>query len=75
LEGGEDTHYPDMFRKIVSYLMTGETSCYADELFSELYGTHGFGDKYGMGAATAFGMGEDLVENDVYSYKIDFSER
>jgi glutathione synthase/RimK-type ligase-like ATP-grasp enzyme len=75
LEGGEDTHYPDMFRKIVSYLMTGETSCCADELFSELYGPHGFGDKYGLGAAAAFGMGEDLVENDVYSYKIDFSER
>jgi hypothetical protein len=75
LEGGEDTHYPDMFRKIVSYLMTGETSCYADGLFNEVYGPHGFEKGYGMGAATAFGVGEDLVENDVYSYKIDFSER
>ncbi len=75
LEGGEDTHYPDMFRKIISYLMTGETSCCSDELFSEVYGPHGFGDKYGMGVADGFAMGEDLVENDVYSYKIDFSER
>lgn len=75
LEGGEDIHYPDMFRKIVSYLMTGETSCCADELFNEVYGPHAFEGKYSLGTATSFGLGEDLVENDVYSYKIDFSER
>ncbi|HSD57589.1 MAG TPA: RimK family alpha-L-glutamate ligase [Methanotrichaceae archaeon] len=75
LEGGEDTHYPDMFRKIVSYLMTGETSCCTDELFNEVYGPHAFEGEYGLGTATTFGLGEDLVENDVYSYKIDFSER
>lgn len=75
LEGGEDTHYPDMFRKIVSYLMTGETSCCTDELFNEVYGPHAFEGEYGLGTATSLGLGEDLVENDVYSYKIDFSER
>ncbi len=75
LEGGEDTHYPDMFRKIVSYLMTGETSCCTDELFNEVYGPHAFEGEHGLGTATTFGLGEDLVENEVYSYKIDFSER
>ncbi|MDM7913387.1 MAG: hypothetical protein QUS09_09845 [Methanotrichaceae archaeon] len=75
LESGEDAHYPDMFRKIISYLMTGETSCCADELFNEVYGPHGFEGEYGLGTAIPFGLGEDLVENDVYSYKIDFSER
>jgi glutathione synthase/RimK-type ligase-like ATP-grasp enzyme len=75
LEGGEDAHYPDMFRKIVSYLMTGETSCCADELFNEVYGPHGFEGEYSLGTATPFGLGEDFVENDVYTYKIDFSER
>jgi glutathione synthase/RimK-type ligase-like ATP-grasp enzyme len=29
LEGGEDAHYPDMFHKIISYLLTGDTSGYA----------------------------------------------
>jgi glutathione synthase/RimK-type ligase-like ATP-grasp enzyme len=75
LEGGEDTHYPDMFRKIVSYLMTGETSSCTDELCNEVYGPHGFEGEYGLGTATSFGLGEDLVENEVYTYKIDFSER
>lgn len=75
LEGGEDAHYPDMFRKIISYLMTGETSSYTDEMFNEVYGTHGFAGQHSMSAATAFSLSDDLVENDVYSYKIDFSER
>ncbi len=76
LEGGEDAHYPDMFRKIVSFLMTGETSSSSsDEPISEVYGAHGFEGKYGLDMPADFSMAGDMVENDVYSYKIDFSTR
>ena len=36
LEGGEDAHYPDMFQKIISYLMTGDACSYADELSNKV---------------------------------------
>ncbi len=75
LEGGEDTHYPDMFRKIISYLMTGMTSSPADDMSDQVYGPHSFDGEYGLGSAPAFAHGDALVENEVYSYKIDFSER
>lgn len=74
LEGGEDTHYPDMFRKIITYLTTGETTSRADELSDQVYGPHGFEGEYGLGAAASLVQPEASVENDVYSYKIDFSE-
>ena len=54
LEGGEDEHYPDMFHKIISYLMTGDASSHANELSHELQFPHGFEGEYGLGASTAF---------------------
>jgi glutathione synthase/RimK-type ligase-like ATP-grasp enzyme len=75
LEGGEDAHYPDMFQKIISYLMTGDACSYADGLCSKVSGPHGFEGGYGLGAATSVSNPSALAENEVYSYKIDFSER
>jgi glutathione synthase/RimK-type ligase-like ATP-grasp enzyme len=75
LEGGEDAHYPDMFRKIISYLMTGDATAYAIESSERIVGPHGFEGEYGLGAATAFANAAETLENDVCSYKIDFSER
>ncbi|VVB72129.1 Glutamate--LysW ligase ArgX [uncultured archaeon] len=75
LEGGEDAHYPDMFQKIISYLMTGDATSYAIESSKRILGTHGFEGEYGLGAATVFANAAATLENDVYSYKIDFSER
>ena len=75
LEGGEDAHYPDMFRKIISYLMTGDTSDRAEELSDKTAGPHGFEGEYGLGASTAFVDNGALADTSDYSYKIDFSER
>jgi len=75
LEGGEDAHYPDMFHKIISYLITGDASSYAEELSEPTYDPHGFEGEYGLGASTSFAYRDAPVENDVCSYKIDFSER
>ena len=50
LEGGEDANYPDMFRRIVSYLMTGDASDYADEIWPRAIGPYGFEGEYGLGA-------------------------
>jgi len=75
LEGGEDAHYPDMFQKIISYLMTGDTCSYADEQSNKILGPHGFEGEYGLGAASGMSNPSALAENEVYSYKIDFSER
>jgi glutathione synthase/RimK-type ligase-like ATP-grasp enzyme len=75
LDGGEDAHYPDMFRKIISYLMTGDTSNHAEETLDQTYGPHGIEGEYGLGASTAFASASALAENAAYSYKIDFSER
>jgi hypothetical protein len=75
LESGEDAHYPDMFRRIVSYLLTGDASDYSFEASDRASGPYGFESEDGLRAATAFAQGEAMVENDVYSYKIDFSEK
>jgi glutathione synthase/RimK-type ligase-like ATP-grasp enzyme len=75
LEGGEDAHYPDMFRKIISYLMTGDTSSHAEELSDQTYGPHGVEGEYGLGASTAFASAGSFADNGICSYKIDFSER
>lgn len=75
LEGGEDAHYPDMFQKIISYLMTGDVGNYAYELSQKAPGPHGFEGEYGLGAAAGISIPSALAENEVYSYKIDFSER
>jgi glutathione synthase/RimK-type ligase-like ATP-grasp enzyme len=72
LEGGEDAHYPDMFQKIVSYLMTGDASSYAEELSMKALGPHGFEGEYGLGAAAGISSTSDLEEKEAYSYKIDF---
>ncbi len=72
LDGGEDAHYPDMFQKIISYLMTGDACSYADGLSDKALGQHGFEGEYGLGAAAGMSNPSVLAENAVYSYKIDF---
>jgi len=74
LEGGEDAHYPDMFGKIISYLMTGDATGYSEELSEKAAGPQGFEGEYGLGAATAFASAPEIAESESYSYKIDFSE-
>jgi glutathione synthase/RimK-type ligase-like ATP-grasp enzyme len=75
LEGGEDANYPDMFRRIISYLTTGESSDYSNEILARTIGPYGFEGEYGLGAGTPCPLGDATIENDVYSYKIDFSEK
>lgn len=75
LEGGEDAHYPDMFQKIISYLMTGDAGSYAEVLSHRILGPHGFEGEYGLGASAGICSQSALAENESYSYKIDFSER
>ena len=75
LDGGEDAHYPDMFQKIISYLMTGDACRYADELSDKVSRLHDFEGEYGLGAVARMSNPSALAENEVYSYKIDFSER
>jgi len=72
LEGGEDAHYPDMFAKIISYLMTGDAT--ADELPEKAMGPHGFEGGYGLGEAAAVAHPPEMAGGESYSYKIDFSE-
>jgi hypothetical protein len=72
LDGGEDAHYPDMFQKIISYLMTGDACSYADELSNKVSLSHDFEGEYGLGAATGMSNPSALTENEVCSYKIDF---
>ncbi len=48
LEGGEDANYPDMFRNIVSYLMTRETPpAMPMSSWPRAIGPHGFEGEYG----------------------------
>jgi glutathione synthase/RimK-type ligase-like ATP-grasp enzyme len=75
LDGGEDAHYPEMFQKIISYLMTGDVCSYADELSDKISRPHDFKGEYGLGAAVGMSNPSALAENEVYSYKNDFSER
>ena len=75
LEGGEDTHYPDMFRKIISFLMTGNTNGVADDLSPGVYEPRGLQDEYGLGASMTLEPADVVAENDAYSFKIDFSGR
>jgi glutathione synthase/RimK-type ligase-like ATP-grasp enzyme len=72
LEGGEDVHYPDMFHKIVSYLMTGDALSYADKGLAWNYGTIGLEREYGLGSSPAFAHSDALAENHACYYKIDF---
>ena len=72
LEGGEDAHYPDMFQKIISYLMTGDACSYAEDLSEKALGPHGFEGEYGLGAAAGICSQPALEEKAAYSYKIDF---
>jgi len=74
LEGGEDTHYPDMYRRIVSHLLGGDASC-PDVLSDQTYGPYGYDGDYGLYPAYAQGEPGSLVENDIYTYKIDFCEK
>jgi glutathione synthase/RimK-type ligase-like ATP-grasp enzyme len=76
LEGGEDANYPDMYRRIISYLLAGDANASSEETLAQAYGPYGFEGEYGLGAMPALageGAGS-LVENDVYSYKIDFEK-
>jgi hypothetical protein len=72
LDGGEDAHYPEMFQKIISYLMTGDVCSYAEELSDRVLDPHGFEGEYGLGAAAGMSHSSSaLAENDVYTYKIN----
>lgn len=75
LEGGEDAHYPDMFRRIISHLLPGDPSDYASEALSGIEGPYELAGQYSPGTSAAFAQGEATIENDVYSYKVDFSEK
>jgi glutathione synthase/RimK-type ligase-like ATP-grasp enzyme len=75
LEGGEDAHYPDMFGKIISYLMTGDVRSFYEEEANRTRSRNDFEGEYGLGAAAGICSPSALAENEVYSYKIDFSER
>jgi glutathione synthase/RimK-type ligase-like ATP-grasp enzyme len=75
LDGGEDAHYPDMFQKIISYLMTGDALSYAEELSDKALDPNSFEGEYGLGAASSISSAPALAETEVHSYKIDFSER
>ena len=72
LDGGEDAHYPEMFQKIISYLMTGDVCSYAEVLSDKVLDPHGFEGEYGLGAAAGMSHSSALAENDVYTYKINF---
>lgn len=74
LEGGEDVHYPGVFQKIISYLMSRNESDYDEELSDQVYGPPGFGDEYGLDRATSLAQATAEDEN-LVSYKIDFSVR
>lgn len=72
LEGGEDAHYPDMFRRIISYLMTGDASGSPDGVYGAVFEGRRLG--FGLGAEDALAHAA-AVENEAYSHKIDFSLR
>jgi glutathione synthase/RimK-type ligase-like ATP-grasp enzyme len=74
LEGGEDTHYPDMYRRIVSHLLGGDLA-QAEELSDQTYGPFRYDGGYGLCPAYVQGEAGPLVENDIYTYKIDFCEK
>ena len=75
LEGGEDAHYPDMFGKIISYLMTGDAGSYAESLSQNAMGYKDLEGDLSPGSGAAMCSPSALAENETYSYKIDFSER
>ena len=75
LEGGEDAHYPDMFAKIISYLMTGDTCGYAESLSQKAPGYDGLAGGLSLPSNSALYSPSSLTENEACSYKIDFSER
>jgi glutathione synthase/RimK-type ligase-like ATP-grasp enzyme len=73
LEGGEDAYYRDVFRRIISSLLPGERS--GSAIGAPALGQ--LGEPYGIGvhctAEAVQGLaGGFSVENEVYSYKIDF---
>jgi glutathione synthase/RimK-type ligase-like ATP-grasp enzyme len=72
LDGGEDANYPEMFQKIISYLMTGDACSYADELSDKVLERHSFEGEYGLGAAAGMSTPSAMAENEVYSNKIYF---
>jgi glutathione synthase/RimK-type ligase-like ATP-grasp enzyme len=71
LEGGEDTYYPDVFRRIVSHLMKESPLNRADVLGCNVY-PYNIGGDYSLGTMTVLAPNEKLVEDDIYSCKIDF---
>lgn len=75
LEGGEDSHYPDMFRKIITYLTSGDNCPQVEVLSDQVYGPHGIKGEYGLGSSAVLPQEYAMMENDAYLYKIDFSER
>ena len=75
LEGGEDAHYPDMFGKIISYLMTGDAGGYAESLSQKAPDYDGLEGGLSLRSYESLCSPPALTENVAHSYKIDFSER
>ena len=71
LEGGEDAYYPDVFRRIVNYLMKGDHPSRGFGLSGNYYSYDLMGT-YSLDKMMTFANGEKLLEEDLYSYKIDF---
>jgi glutathione synthase/RimK-type ligase-like ATP-grasp enzyme len=73
LEGGEDAHYRDVFRRIVSSLLPSEPSgsAISGSPMSQTSDPYGLRSQCVPAALQGLANGV-IVENDVYSYKIDF---
>jgi glutathione synthase/RimK-type ligase-like ATP-grasp enzyme len=71
LEGGEDAYYPDVFRRIVNYLMKGDHLNRGFGLSDNFYSYDLMGT-YALDTMTTFANGNKLLEEDLYSCKIDF---
>jgi len=72
LEGGEDLHYPEMFHRIVSYLMTGDSNSFSEFEPVRAYIPQGYKGECGLGASAAFSPEQAAVENNASCFKIDF---
>jgi glutathione synthase/RimK-type ligase-like ATP-grasp enzyme len=75
LEGGEDLHYPDMFHRIVSHLISGDSRSFVECERLKSPSPHGLEGEYALGANAALSPQRASVgniENSVGCFKIDF---
>ncbi|MCJ7444330.1 MAG: ATP-grasp domain-containing protein [Methanotrichaceae archaeon] len=71
LEGGEDAYYPDVFRRIINHLMNGDRLSRGIGLSGNFY-LYDMGGVYSLDTMIDLDNGDKLLEEDIYSYKIDF---